>query len=443
MTARQHSSTTSDFPPASRRLSEISDFGQVPLPGCLDHLGPQCGLQDANLTIPLLADSRILVIGPPQCGQYPKVVLLPEGREPTPLGDNLLVLPLDGQSADDVNERLGAAVEIIDRRYLPQVLFLGTTCLPRPLDLDLAGLAARLQPTTRAALLPLPGPTFSEGHGLQAMGALLTALVELMVGQKVQPQTVNILGLRGRAGRDAELVRVLGANGCRVLNVLPASGGMVGLRRAPAAALNIVVDDAALGLARAMHERFGTPWVDVGFPLTPAATLSAYERINAHLGLQPGHSLYLMRDAARQQRDAVRQQAGGRTLAIADFPGGSLAAAIFYSDLNFAPVALLLSRFGERAEGQARRLLQQGVDPLVVCCRRFEHAVETLQLLRPDCYVGHGDAALVKGLGLAQFAPTLPRALWGFEAGQWAMEMTLAALEGGPDRSGNRKQTGA
>ncbi|BDG59294.1 hypothetical protein caldi_03840 [Caldinitratiruptor microaerophilus] len=331
-----------------------------------------------------------------------------------------------------IDSKIVEAVLEADRRFQPDALFLVSTCVPEMAGTDLDALAAELAPRVRARLLVVRTDGFSARHQQQGLRRVLASLVGLMGPVPPEPRSVNVLGLRAEGARHTELVRALEDAGVRVLSTVPAATTVEALARCPSAALNVVVEDYALDLAREMEARFGVPYVEVGFPLAPDRVDEAYAQLEDALGVALRPLVAVAREAAGQAMARSRAAAQGRRAAVAAFAGGPLGAARFLAELGAEPAVVLASRFSRQDARERVVLLASGHDPLVGRTQGTGQMVPLLRSLGVDLYAGHGDRYALARLGIGQVHPDPPRARWGYEATRWAAEMVGAAMGGKP-----------
>lgn len=406
------------------RLSAVQAAEQAPVVGCVESPGAHCGLFEAALTGPLFADACTLLIGAPACLYHARMTLLPRTLGPAGLKDNLLLVPMDqADTVFGVEDRLVEAVLEADRRFRPRMLFLVGTCIPEMVGADLEAVVHMAQAQVQARLLPVRTDGFSGKHQLLGHRRLLAALARAMEPRPVRPRSVNILGLRGNAGVESELVRLLRRWGAEVLCVVPAETAFAQVQQAPAAALNLLAGEMGLDLAQEMERRFGTPYLHVGQPLHPEQVAQTYAAVAAALGLAPGAELEALAAEAGEAMQAARRAAEGLRCAVGTFMGGALGAARFLVDLGLEPAIIFLNRLTLQDRTAREALLARGIDPLVAQSRSSLDTAAVLAALRPQVYAGHGDPSAMARLGIAHIHPDPARALWGFEATRWAAAM--------------------
>ena len=115
--------------------------------------------------------------------------------------------------------------------------------------------------------------------------------------QKTPDLTANILGLTpldfSVAGTEDSVTDFLEASGFRVLSRWAMGSSLEDLTRAGGAHVNLVVSSTGLGAAKALQERFGTPYV-VGLPI--GGTQKEHLREALHTAASTGENQYPVSD---------------------------------------------------------------------------------------------------------------------------------------------------
>ena len=151
----------------------------------------------------------------------------------------------------------------------PKFIALCGTPIPTMIGTDFAAAAKVIEARTGIPALGIPTTGMNPyTHGIDRA---LCMLAERFVQEaKVIPGTANILGLTpldfSTNGQDAAIAKAVEAQGYRILSRWAMGCTLEELSRAAAAEVNFVVSSAALGLARQLKERFGTPY-RVGLPM--------------------------------------------------------------------------------------------------------------------------------------------------------------------------------
>jgi nitrogenase molybdenum-iron protein beta chain len=153
---------------------------------------------------------------------------------------------------------------------------------------------------TQARVMTL-GAAGYEGPDWMGYEEALAGLVRFMIPAEKRESTVNLIGFKDdepRAMADLmEIRRMLRAHGIRINAVLTACR-FEEVRRAPKAALNVLVGGDGALCADRMVAQFGTPRVTVPYPFGLNNTLEFLKRICSGLGEDPNREFIL----AEQER---------------------------------------------------------------------------------------------------------------------------------------------
>jgi nitrogenase molybdenum-iron protein alpha/beta subunit len=292
--------------------------------------------------------SAILVHGPKGCVYHINYILGMRGDRP----GSIYTTSLDEQDVIfGAGGKLTAAIEELDQRLSPDLIFVLSCCASSIIGEDVEGAcrAARC----RARVLGFESGGF-EGEHHTAYGETLARLAgELSrpaAGGPV-PGTVNLVGML-RAGPDLrELSRVLSLAGIRVNGVLSAGASLPDLEGLGKAALNVVIcEPAGKAAAELLERRFSTPFIVEEFPIGAAAAASFLERVAGALDI-PFSPRWL--DGESPSGDAG-VPAGSLRVAVVGGPTRAVSMVRFLRDAGFSPVLVVVdfdAGSRERLEG--------------------------------------------------------------------------------------------
>jgi nitrogenase molybdenum-cofactor synthesis protein NifE len=291
--------------------------------------------------------SAILVHGPKGCVYHINYILGMRGDRP----GAIYTTSLDEQDVIfGAEEKLASAIEELDRRLSPDLIFVLSCCSSSIIgeDVESACRAAK----ARARVIGFASGGF-EGDHHTAYGETLTRLAEelaLPPSGPPEPATVNLVGML-RGGPDLrELSRVLSLAGIRVTGVLSAGATLEDLAGLGRASLNIVVCEPA-GKAAAVYleERYGTPFIIEEFPIGARAARTFLEHAALALGIpldpgvfagEPGsgHSPGWEREAGETPGGPVKPL----RIAVIGGPTRAVSMARYLRDRGLTPVLLVV-----------------------------------------------------------------------------------------------------
>ncbi len=233
------------------------------------------------------------------------------------------------------DQRLVEAIKAVDRDYRPPLIIVVDTCAPAIIGDDVEFAIEQAQPEVRARLAYIPTPGFTSPWLGRSIELCVQKYVDIMdPPERVDPEKVNILGqyketfcTRGRGkGRgekrypdDAdELGRLIEALGLRLHRVLT-SGDYDYIRTAPEAAVNTFSCPTwSYPLARAMKERFGTPFLRHAIPTGFGATARWVRELAEFSGREEEAEGLIAREYAEleEEWESCREMARGRVALI-------------------------------------------------------------------------------------------------------------------------------
>ncbi len=276
------------------------------------------------------------------------------------------------------------------------------TCGTSLIGDDVRGTVQRAGIPQPVVVVDTAGFTGSMARGFQdATCRLLREQVPPIPGRI--PRSVNLLGVSiGHFNWEndlEELRRNLGALGAQVLAAVTAGSCLDDLRRAPAAALNVVVHEEYGGeVARAMERLYGTPWIGIeeGAPF-------GLEGVEAWLG-SVADRLGLSHEPVLLESQGVRRRlytALARASTLRGFPKGfsfalcgnaSLVAGwlpFLHRHLGLYPVLLAVHEAGERSLARLKAYLEaERLEPPVLVAPDQLQLREALREAAPQVILG-------------------------------------------------------
>jgi len=241
-----------------------------------------CKLFGAIKALGTIKNSVILVHGPKGCVYHINYILGMRGDRPSEIYTT-------GLDEHDVifgaEQKLKEAIAGLDRALRPELMFVLSCCTSSIIGEDV-GSAVR-DTTTDCRVIAISAGGF-EGDFHDGYSETLCQLAEQLVKKtgRVEPRTVNLVGLL-RAGPDlAELRRVLALIDVKVNAVLTADATREELERLGGAALNIVLcEPSGKKAAELLFTMCGTPAIIEEIPMGYDATVRFLLRVAENLGI--------------------------------------------------------------------------------------------------------------------------------------------------------------
>ncbi|MDR1395248.1 MAG: nitrogenase [Deltaproteobacteria bacterium] len=325
--------------------------------------------------------------------------------------------------------KLRAAVLYAEREYRPDVIIVGSSCVPGIIGDDIDSLLLELEPQVSAKLMPVHCEGFRSRfvasgydaayHGLLKKLVDPPARIESAVSgsqdeeerqealRRRNSRTVNLLNVGSTSfGDERELSRILSALGLTV-NVLPLFGHINEIARMGEAALNISIcathDDYLVGHLKA---RFGTPYVIDTLPIGIKNTNQWLRAIGLALNLEKETERLIELETAQltEALEPFRKVLAGRTLWVGGGETRIFTTAEFFQSLGMKVLGLKPHNFDRFAVPMIDDINDPEAIADVAAGQPSEEVVY-LKRLKPDLYVGHGGA---NGWVLRLGIPTIP-----------------------------------
>ena len=177
------------------------------------------------------------------------------------------------------DEILADTLRRVDREYRPALIIITDTCASSMINDDVEAVIAKVAPEAKAKIIFTPSPGFAgiqAGKTVEALGPLVASLMD--PPEKVDPEGVNVLGFyydtrfteaegRKHGGCTEAYIHLIEGLGLKVHRIMNA-GDYDYLRTTPEGRVN-AIHTAMWGypVAKAMEEKFGTPWLKRQLPM--------------------------------------------------------------------------------------------------------------------------------------------------------------------------------
>ena len=237
-----------------------------------------------------------------------------------------------------------------------------------------------------------------ENH-LPGVERTMTACFDVMHPQSCDG-SVNLLGQRMGDFEETELCGVLREAGVRIGLRLPCGCSVEDIRNAPAARVNIVVDDTALPLARKMRQAFGTPYVLFDKYVSPARIAACYQTLFDVLGLPLPARLENLRAGAEAACEQARRELRGVTYIYGNTPFRCYEFNRFMAEVGMVPQLIQTNAIKPEDEADRAAILAL-CDPYVTKTANIAPLQYIYDVLHPMLYLGHEYAARLRAKGIA------------------------------------------
>jgi len=182
-------------------------------------------------------------------------------------------------------KKLEAAIEEIARRHHPKLIFVYATCIVGVIGDDVDAICKKMSDKYNMHVIPVKSPGFS-GNKSTGYRMACNAIMEVLEHYKGQPkqQGINILGDYNLAGEMWIIKNYMKEIGIPVVSTFTGDCSYESMKRASAAALNVVqCAGSSTYLANRMEEEMEIPFIKVSF-FGIEDTTSSLIRITEALG---------------------------------------------------------------------------------------------------------------------------------------------------------------
>lgn len=208
--------------------------------------GTHCPLFGATLTLKLIKDCIVLVIGTEECTYYTKN-LSTVFDEFGGIDGRILSFVMDKHDVTfGCKGKIQNSIEKIVKEYNPNAIFMITTCVPEITGEDFSSVAKILTKKYEIPIECINTEHFRCNSHLSGIENVLSSCANFMEKQ-LQTNSINILGEKSV---NNELVNILKDNNIDINLCLPSNCLIDEIKKAPKAKLNIVCSRMALDLAK-------------------------------------------------------------------------------------------------------------------------------------------------------------------------------------------------
>lgn len=407
------------------RLSEVSMMKQVePLSYAL-FPGYHCPLMGAMLTIGKIRDAVMLVIGPDECTYYTKMATSDGGRMAAE-GCKIVSVVLDQHDVTfGCKEAITEAFQELNEEYHPKCVFAVTTCVPEVTGDDVESMAEVFRREYGFPVLVVHAENFKTDDHMPGIEHTMTGCLGLMEPKPCN-DSVNILGLRLGDFSKTEVCRILKESDVPIGMILPGNCSVTDIQNAAAAKVNLVVHPVGLPLAKAMHEKFGIPYVDFERFSAPDRIMRAYEQLFALLRKPLPEQLHSLYEAAVARSEAAAPKLKGLTYFSGNTALCNFELHAFLTELGMEPVLLQISDL-EDIDRRWRDMILAHCDPYVTRAANMGALGYMYPILKPDMNIGAGTGPEMRAVGTVMVRMMNAYNMLGFEVNQMVIAAMLKA----------------
>ena len=365
-----------------KKLSEINTDKMIKSGTFAIEPGPRCPVALVNNILCEIEDAHMLVVGTAECTYYNKNNSI--NMKISSSNNTTWSYCLDSKEVIfGCKNGVTKALEEIDKTGA-KVLFLVSTCVPETIGEDFEGIVREANKHLNTKVIYIDGAHFRCYGAIPAKEAVLYSLHEFMEKKAIKEKTINLIGEDANFIRKSELITLLEKHDVKINCVIPYGLTLEDIRKAPAAALSIITDTAALPLAEKMNESFGTPFVFFPHLFDLEEIKEAYYKIQNYLGIDYTLEIEALYAKAKERIEISMEKLRGKSFASGYLQINPFICSSFLSSLGMKAKYIETEYYFPKDKYWADRILEHGSDPYIG--RIFNHTAskEVLEAIHID-----------------------------------------------------------
>ena len=411
-----------------KRLSEIEDpgkdihgltYAQFP--------GTHCPLMGAAMAIRGIRGAYMMIVGTDECSYYTKHMTI-HSEDWGGLTGRCVSVTIDQHDVTfGCAKKTEEAFAELLSEVTPEAVYIVTTCVPEIIGDDFDAIADNLAEQYKIPVMAVHTEHFKCENHMPGVERAITASFRIMEEQP-KGNTVNVIGQRMGRFEDTELSRMLRLAGVNIGAQLPSGCSVEDIRKAPAAKVNIVVNDIGLPLARKMKARFGTPYVWFDKFTDPKHIEEAYTRLFESLQIPMPKELDALRETAENAVASAKKDLQGVPFIYGNTPFRCLETCAFMASVGMVPQLIQCHGISED-DARDVETIRKTADPYITQVANIAPLQYIYDELKPKLYLGHEYAARLRKKGIAIVHTDGGGSLLGYEVTPYFLQQLRAAKQ--------------
>lgn len=403
------------------RLSKVQTIKDIPQLTTALFPGTHCPLMGAAMIAGGIKDCLLVIVGTDECSYYTKSLTLSERYGG--INGRCVSVVLDSHDVTFGSaESMHKAFKEIVAEYRPKCVMLVTTCVIEVIGDDYDAIAEELTKQYSIPVMAVHTEHFKCEDHFPGFERAITACQSIMQPQECDG-SVNVLGQRFGDFADTELYALLTKSGVKIGVQLPSGCTSDDIRRAPAAKINIVVNDIALPLAQKMQEQYGVPYVYFNRFAAPEKILQAYQHLFAYLELSLPAEVNAKFDECKALEQKTLPVVQGVPYIFGNTQYDCFELNSYLCRLGLVPQLIQSNKLRQEHFEDIKGILAT-TDPYV--CKAAN--IAPLQYLHPWIYIGHEFGERLRRKGIAQLHSDPAGKMLGFECNTFLLKILQQAV---------------
>ena len=407
------------------RLSKVQTIKDIPQLTTALFPGTHCPLMGAAMIAGGIKDCLLVIVGTDECSYYTKSLTLSDRYGG--INGRCVSVVLDSHDVTFGSaESMHKAFKEIVSEYQPKCVMLVTTCVIEVIGDDYDVIAKELTKQYSIPVMAVHTEHFKCEDHFPGFERAITACQSIMQPQKCDG-SVNVLGQRFGDFADTELYVLLTKGGVKIGVQLPSGCTSDDIRRAPAAKVNIVVNDIALPLAQKMQEQYGIPYVYFNRFAAPEKILQAYQHLFNYLELPLPAEVGAMFDECKVLEQETVPVVQGVPYIFGNTQYDCFELNSYLCSLGLVPQLIQSNKLSEANFADIESILAT-TDPYVCKAANIAPLQYVYDVLHPWIYIGHEFGERLRRKGIAQLHSDPAGKMLGFECNIFLLKILKQAV---------------
>lgn len=402
------------------RLSRVQTIKDIPQLTTALFPGTHCPLMGAAMIAGGIKDCLLVIVGTDECSYYTKSLTLSD-RYGGINGRCVSVVLNSHDVTFGSAESMHKAFKEIVAEYRPKCVMLVTTCVIEVIGDDYDAIAEELTKQYSIPVMAVHTEHFKCEDHFPGFERAITACQSIMQPQECDG-SVNVLGQRFGDFADTELYALLTKSGVKIGVQLPSGCTSDDIRRAPAAKINIVVNDIDLPLAQAMQEQYNIPYVYFNRFAAPEKILQAYQHLFAYLELPLPAEVNTKFDECKALEQKTLPVVQGVPYIFGNTQYDCFELNSYLCRLGLVPQLIQSNKLRQEHFEDIKGILAT-TDPYVCKAANIAPLQYVYDVLHPWIYIGHEFGERLRRKGIAQLHSDPAGKMLGFECNTFLLKI--------------------
>lgn len=407
------------------RLSKVQTIKDIPQLTTALFPGTHCPLMGAAMIAGGIKDCLLVIVGTDECSYYTKSLTLSDRYGG--INGRCVSVVLDSHDVTFGSaESMHKAFKEIVAEYRPKCVMLVTTCVIEVIGDDYDAIAEELTKQYSIPVMAVHTEHFKCEDHFPGFERAITACQSIMQPQECDG-SVNVLGQRFGDFADTELYALLTKSGVKIGVQLPSGCTSDDIRRAPAAKINIVVNDIALPLAQAMQEQYNIHYVYFNRFAAPEKILQAYQHLFAYLELPLPAEVNAKFDECKALEQETMPVVQGVPYIFGNTQYDCFELNNYLCRLGLVPQLIQSNKLRQEHFEDIKGILAT-TDPYVCKAANIAPLQYVYDVLHPWIYIGHEFGERLRRKGIAQMHSDPAGKMLGFECNTFLLKILQQAV---------------